>query len=85
MSNQHIDSITADSYAIVGLSCRLPGAKDKHEFWRLLTEASEHMRDTPEWRWSAKNYESSDASNVPGLMSSSRGGYIPEDQIKGMF
>nr|CAG4713592.1 unnamed protein product [Naegleria fowleri] len=83
MSNQHIDSITADSYAIVGLSCRLPGAKDKHEFWRLLTEASEHMRDTPEWRWSAKNYESSDASNVPGLMSSSRGGYIPEDQIKG--
>ncbi|KAG2386111.1 hypothetical protein C9374_002557 [Naegleria lovaniensis] len=83
MSNHNHNTITTDSYAIVGLSCRLPGAKDKHEFWRLLTEASEHMTDTPEWRWSAKNYESSDASNVPGLMSSSRGGYIPEDQIKG--
>ena len=36
--------------AIVGLSCRLPGADDADEYWRLLIEARSAITDVPRER-----------------------------------
>ncbi|MGC0421418.1 SDR family NAD(P)-dependent oxidoreductase [Embleya sp. AB8] len=37
--------------AVVGLACRLPGAGDGHEFWRLLRDGTDAIREAPEDRW----------------------------------
>lgn len=36
--------------AIIGLSCRFPGAGDKHAFWQLLTEGKNIISHLPEQR-----------------------------------
>ncbi|RKT53860.1 type I polyketide synthase [Saccharothrix australiensis] len=37
--------------AVVGLSCRLPGAPDPAAFWRLLRDGVDAVADAPEDRW----------------------------------
>ncbi|WPB73360.1 beta-ketoacyl synthase N-terminal-like domain-containing protein [Archangium violaceum] len=39
--------------AVVGMSCRLPGADDPDSFWRLLLEGRDATRDVPPARWDA--------------------------------
>ena len=39
--------------AIVGVSCRLPGAADPHSFWRLLREGASAISEAPPDRWEA--------------------------------
>lgn len=34
-----------ESIAIIGMGCRFPGARDVEEFWRLLSEGREGLRD----------------------------------------
>ncbi|KAL9644327.1 hypothetical protein ABK040_005788 [Willaertia magna] len=76
-------SSSIENFAVIGLSCRLPGAGNKFEYWKLLSEGQEQITQVPEWRWNSKNYESSDANSIPGLMSTSRGAFLSEDQVKG--
>ncbi|PZH16169.1 hypothetical protein C1I97_07025, partial [Streptomyces sp. NTH33] len=37
--------------AVVGMSCRVPGADDLGAFWRLLRDGVEAIGDVPEGRW----------------------------------
>ncbi|MFI6588399.1 type I polyketide synthase [Embleya sp. NPDC050493] len=37
--------------AVVGLACRFPGAGDGHEFWRLLRNGTDAVREAPQDRW----------------------------------
>lgn len=37
--------------AIIGLSCRFPQAKDKHEYWNLLSQGKNTITSLPEQRW----------------------------------
>ncbi|WP_344898640.1 beta-ketoacyl synthase N-terminal-like domain-containing protein, partial [Actinomadura meridiana] len=37
--------------AIVGISCRLPGANDPRQFWRLLRDGRSAITEAPEDRW----------------------------------
>ncbi|MER7761397.1 SDR family NAD(P)-dependent oxidoreductase [Streptomyces sp. NPDC097619] len=37
--------------AVIGMSCRLPGAPDPTAFWRLLSEGRDAITDAPEGRW----------------------------------
>lgn len=37
--------------AIVGLSCRLPGAPDPHAYWKLLSAGSSAIAEIPTSRW----------------------------------
>ncbi|EST35016.1 hypothetical protein N566_17875, partial [Streptomycetaceae bacterium MP113-05] len=41
---------TDERIAVVGLSCRVPGAPDRHTFWRLLRDGVEAVRDAPAGR-----------------------------------
>src|SRR5215469_8665852 len=52
--------------AVVGLSCRLPGAADPDEFWRLLRAGVDAVADVPADRWPAA-----------GASGYRRGGFLP--------
>ncbi len=42
--------------AIIGLSCRFPGADTPEEFWRLLSGGGDAIREIPADRWDASRY-----------------------------
>ncbi|WP_197043651.1 type I polyketide synthase [Saccharothrix sp. NRRL B-16314] len=44
-----------DLIAVVGMSCRFPGAADPARFWRLLHDGSDLVKDVPEGRWAARD------------------------------
>ncbi|MFD7446142.1 type I polyketide synthase, partial [Streptomyces sp. NPDC059909] len=66
-----------DSIAVVGLSCRLPGAADRTAFWELLRTGSSGVSEAPEGRW---GHEADTPAGV-------RGGFLDrvEDFDAGFF
>ncbi|MDT3398009.1 type I polyketide synthase [Streptomyces sp. B1866] len=52
--------------AVVGMSCRVPGAEDIHGFWRLLHGGADAITDAPPGR----------GYDVPELAPFSRGGFL---------
>jgi acyl transferase domain-containing protein len=50
--------------AIVGISCRLPGAADPRAFWRLLREGESAISEAPPDRWEA--WQSASDELAPG-------------------
>ncbi|MEM7756775.1 MAG: SDR family NAD(P)-dependent oxidoreductase [Cyanobacteria bacterium P01_A01_bin.40] len=66
---------TNEPIAIIGMSCRFPGANDPEAFWQLLETGSDLVSDVPINRWNVdKFYESN--PNVPGKMYTRSGGFI---------
>ncbi len=62
--------------AIIGMSCRFPGGINTPEqLWHFLQEGKEGIKQIPHDRWDADLYYDP-ASNTPGKMVSSRGGFI---------
>lgn len=55
--------------AVIGMSCRFPGASNYHEFWKNLINGVCSIRVIPSERWNVRNYYSSD------LMTSNRAVY----------
>src|SRR6201997_1734137 len=48
--------MTDDSIAIVGASCRFPGANNLDGFWRLLASAGDAVSEIDDGRWSTRFY-----------------------------
>jgi myxalamid-type polyketide synthase MxaB len=63
--------------AIIGMSCRFPGADDPESFWKLLRSGSNSVSKIPDERWHIKNYYDPDPT-VPGKMPL-RYGYFLKD------
>ncbi len=61
--------------AIIGMGCRFPGAKDPREFWRLLQEGRDAIREVPPDRWDARRFYHPDGS-LPGKSISRWGGFL---------
>ncbi|MEG4207193.1 beta-ketoacyl synthase N-terminal-like domain-containing protein [Microcoleus sp. Pol7_A1] len=51
--------------AIIGMSCRFPGADDPESFWKLLRSGTNSASTIPDERWNIKNYYDPDPT-VPG-------------------
>lgn len=64
------DTAHADSLAIVGMACRVPGAGTLEEFWQLICDGAVQVREIPEHRRERDGW-STIAAGVP-----SRGGYL---------
>src|SRR5260370_11694769 len=64
--------------AVVGLSCRFPGAADTESFWRLLRDGVDAIREVPRDRWDLDDIYDPDP-DAPGKMYSRYGGFL--DQI----
>lgn len=60
--------------AIVGMSCRFPGADSIEEFWHLLKEGESGISDASE-RWDLSTFYNPDIS-CPGTICSKWGGFI---------
>jgi acyl transferase domain-containing protein/NADPH:quinone reductase-like Zn-dependent oxidoreductase/acyl carrier protein len=67
--------LTADPIAVVGMSCRVPGADSPEAFWKLLREARDASREVPPDRWDANAWFDTDAS-APGKSITKRGGFL---------
>ena len=58
--------------AVVGISCRLPGAPSPDAFWRLLRAGEDAISDAPTDRWALDELSVADSA-LPGLL---RGGFL---------
>ena len=66
-----------DAIAMVGASCRVPGAASLDEFWRLLVEEKNVIRRGPVGRWSVERFLREGAPS-PGFSYSFAGGYLDD-------
>ncbi|MGC0154347.1 SDR family oxidoreductase [Chromobacterium vaccinii] len=75
----------ADDIAIVGLSCRVPGARDAQAFWELLSQGVGAVGEVPAERWRVDEYFDADAS-ASGKTYSKWGAFLDEvDQFDPLF
>src|ERR1700694_4318071 len=65
----------SEPVAIIGLSCRFPGAKNPAQFWELLRNGVDAISVVPPDRWDVDYYYNSDP-NAPGKMNTRWGGFI---------
>ncbi|MFF8956261.1 type I polyketide synthase [Streptomyces sp. NPDC014894] len=79
MTNQH-ESETSTRHAgeegtiaVVGLSCRLPGADGPEAFWNLLSTGADAVTPVPEGRWRSATGEPAPEGTEPGMR---RGGFL---------
>jgi len=66
--------------AIVGMSCRLPGARDLEEFWTLLRTGGNAVGEIPKGRWDVDYYFHPDPAQT-GRSYTRAGGFL--DDIEG--
>jgi len=66
--------------AVVGLSCRFPGARSPEEFWRLLEAGKDAVTEVPADRWALDEYYDPDPAS-PGKMYCRHGGFL--DDVRG--
>jgi 3-oxoacyl-(acyl-carrier-protein) synthase/SAM-dependent methyltransferase len=61
--------------AIIGMSCRFPGADDLGAFWRLLRDGVDAVGEIPADRWDVDAWYDPDPQ-APGKMSTRHGGFL---------
>lgn len=67
--------LRADPIAIVGMSCRVPGADDPEALWQMLRDGRSGVRDVPPDRWDLGAWYDADPS-APGRMITRRAGFL---------
>ncbi|KQU73852.1 MULTISPECIES: type I polyketide synthase [unclassified Rhizobacter] len=81
MRGQSEALMRADPIAIVGMGCRFPGGADSPEqFWQLLVDGVDAVREVPADRWDADALYDPDPS-APGKSATKWGGFL--DRIDG--
>ncbi|HBL10886.1 MAG TPA: short-chain dehydrogenase [Cyanobacteria bacterium UBA11162] len=71
--------------AIIGIGCRLPGAKDPESFWQLLRNGVDAITEVPKDRWDIDAFYDPEPGK-PGKMSSRWGGFLERvDQFDPSF
>jgi malonyl CoA-acyl carrier protein transacylase len=79
------ESGRTEPIAIIGMGCRFPGAGNTAEFWSLLRNGEDKVREVPASRWKIDDYYDPDA-DVAGKMSTRWGGFLDEvDQFDAEF
>ncbi len=63
-----------DDVAIVGMSCRFPGASSLAEFWSNLLQGVDSVREIPSDRWDVDKYYQ--ATAAAGKMYTRQGGFL---------
>lgn len=72
--NRDQNSSQAANIAIVGMSCRFPGADHYEEFWSNLVAAKNSVSEIPEDRWSWRSYQGD--AGEPNKSISKWGGFL---------
>ncbi|MEL7223551.1 MAG: beta-ketoacyl synthase N-terminal-like domain-containing protein [Cyanobacteria bacterium J06576_12] len=61
--------------AIIGMSCRFPGANDLNAYWQLLKQGKTAISDIPDNRWDIERYYD-EVPMLPGKMYARKGGFL---------
>ncbi|TDL01200.1 type I polyketide synthase [Mycobacterium paragordonae] len=68
----------AEPIAVIGMGCRLPGnVKGPQDFWQLLLDGRDTIREVPADRWDADAFYDPDPE-TPGKMTTKWGGFIDD-------
>nr|WP_237089080.1 non-ribosomal peptide synthetase/type I polyketide synthase [Paenibacillus larvae] len=67
----------AEPVAIVGISCRFPGASDPEAFWQLLRNGEDCITEVPSERWRLEDYYDADPE-APGKTYNRHGGFLAD-------
>jgi polyketide synthase 12/myxalamid-type polyketide synthase MxaF len=67
--------------AVIGLSCRFPGADGPEAFWQLLQEGVDAVQEVPAERWDLGRFYGEGDDLQPGMMSTRWGGFL--EQVDG--
>jgi myxalamid-type polyketide synthase MxaE and MxaD len=67
----------AEAIAIIGMGCRLPGAKDLRAFWNLLRNGVDAIREVPAERFDLRDFFDPDPA-APGKIVTRWGGFIEQ-------
>jgi len=70
-----VASAAREPIAIVGIGCRFPGAPGLHEFWRLLLEGENPIREIPAERFEINAFHDP-RPRVPGKLAGRGGGFV---------
>ncbi len=74
-----------NGYAIVGMSCRFPGAKDPDSYWALMRDGVDAVTEVPSARWDIDAFYDPNPEK-PGKMSTRWGGFIDDvDKFDAQF
>lgn len=65
----------AEPIAIIGMSCRFPGAPNLEAFWDLLCQGKDAIQEIPTERWNVDKFYDPELS-FPGTMNTRWGGFI---------
>lgn len=65
-----------EDIAIIGMSCRFPGANSVQEFWQNLLDGVDSVCDIPNDRWDVERFFSADRE--PGKMYTRQGGFLDD-------
>ncbi|MGE3808979.1 MAG: type I polyketide synthase, partial [Gemmataceae bacterium] len=80
-----LEGARTEPIAIVGMSCRFPGAPSLDAFWDLLHGGREALRDIPVERWDMQTYYDANP-DAPGKIYVRRGGFLDDiDQFDPAF
>ena len=63
--------------AIIGMSCRLPGAPNTEAFWQNLSRGTHSVTEIPADRWNWRDYHG-DPQKEQGKTHSKWGGFIDD-------
>lgn len=69
-----VDKSLVNQFAIIGMACHFPGAKDKHAYWSNLVRGISSIREVPKSRWNADQLYAPEYEK--GKSSSKWGGFI---------
>lgn len=74
-----------DAIAVIGMSCRVPGAHGVDDFWNLLSEGVDAVQDIPADRFDVDGLHNP-TPGTPGAIISRRGGFLENiDQFDAGF
>ena len=77
---------STEPIAVIGLSCRFPGANSVEAFWQLLQQGTDAISEVPADRWDLGSYYSAAEELQPGKMSTRWGGFLEQiDQFDAAF
>ena len=73
-----------DLIAIVGAGCRFPGAENLEEFWRVLENGENHVKEIPDTRWNNAAFFDED-ERAPGKIYVRKAGLLKKYLFKVYF
>jgi malonyl CoA-acyl carrier protein transacylase len=83
--NSDWNDIGSIDIAIIGISCRYPGANNWREFWENLKNGVDSVTEAPPGRWEEKNWYHPDPEH-PGTSYSKYAGFLDEiDKFDPLF